>query len=109
MGHQHYSTTQRYLHHKPRREDAAKLAEAFEPEDGYQSGTNLEATQTNSEQEPTPEQGCRAGETNATFGLQSRLRRFDSGRRLSLDQAINGMGKPYSVSFGERLTTAQGR
>lgn len=29
MGHQHYSTTQRYLHHKPRREDAAALAEAF--------------------------------------------------------------------------------
>jgi integrase len=29
MGHAHYSTTQRYLHHKPRREDAAKLAEAF--------------------------------------------------------------------------------
>ena len=30
MGHQHYTTTQRYLHHKPRREDAAALAEAFE-------------------------------------------------------------------------------
>ena len=30
MGHQHYSTTQRYLHHQPRGEDAAKLAEAFE-------------------------------------------------------------------------------
>jgi integrase len=30
MGHQHYSTTQRYLHHKPKREDAAALAEAFE-------------------------------------------------------------------------------
>jgi integrase len=29
MGHQHYSTTQRYLHHKPRREDAEALAEAF--------------------------------------------------------------------------------
>jgi integrase len=29
MGHQHYSTTQRYLHHKPRREDAQKLADAF--------------------------------------------------------------------------------
>jgi integrase len=29
MGHQHYSTTQRYLHHRPRREDAAALAEAF--------------------------------------------------------------------------------
>jgi integrase len=29
MGHAHYSTTQRYLHHKPRREDAAALAEAF--------------------------------------------------------------------------------
>jgi integrase len=31
MGHQHYSTTQRYLHHKPRREDAAALQEAFRP------------------------------------------------------------------------------
>jgi integrase len=29
MGHQHYSTTQRYLHHKPKREDALALAEAF--------------------------------------------------------------------------------
>jgi hypothetical protein len=29
MGHAHYSTTQRYMHHKPRREDAAALAEAF--------------------------------------------------------------------------------
>jgi integrase len=39
MGHQHYSTTQRYLHHKPRREDAARLADAF----GHQSGINLGA------------------------------------------------------------------
>lgn len=29
MGHQHYSTTQRYLHHQPRRDDALKLHEAF--------------------------------------------------------------------------------
>jgi integrase len=29
MGHQHYSTTQRYLHHKPRPEDAEKLHRAF--------------------------------------------------------------------------------
>ncbi len=29
MGHQHYSTTQRYLHHKPRQEDAAAIAAAF--------------------------------------------------------------------------------
>ena len=49
MGHQHYSTTQRYLHHKPRRDDAAKLAEAFESESGHQSGINLSATQDNSE------------------------------------------------------------
>jgi integrase len=33
MGHQHYSTTQRYLHHKPRRDDAARLAEAFAAQD----------------------------------------------------------------------------
>ncbi len=42
-------------------------------------------------------------------GLQSRLHRFDSGRRLRLKQAINGMGKPYSAPFSERLTTAQDR
>jgi integrase len=29
MGHKHYSTTQRYLHHKPKREDAARLHTAF--------------------------------------------------------------------------------
>lgn len=29
MGHQHYSTTQRYLHHKPRAADAAALHDAF--------------------------------------------------------------------------------
>ncbi len=38
MGHTHYSTTQRYLHHQPRREDAAKLAEAFKA--GTGAGTN---------------------------------------------------------------------
>ena len=51
MGHQHYSTTQRYLHHKPRRDDAAKLAEAFE------AGIKQSASQNNSEQEDVPEQG----------------------------------------------------
>jgi hypothetical protein len=55
MGHQHYSTTQRYLHHKPRRDDAAKLAEAFEA--GTNPGTNLSESESNSEQEGTPEQG----------------------------------------------------
>jgi integrase len=39
MGHQHYSTTQRYLHHKPRREDARKLHEAF---GGSGSGATLD-------------------------------------------------------------------
>ena len=29
MGHAHYATTQRYLHHQPRQEDAAKVHEAF--------------------------------------------------------------------------------
>ena len=37
MGHAHYSTTQRYLHHKPRPQDAQALHDAFEG-DGYQSG-----------------------------------------------------------------------
>jgi integrase len=53
MGHQHYSTTQRYLHHKPRRDDAAKLAEAFGA--GTNSGTNLDATDRNSAQDRAPE------------------------------------------------------
>ena len=55
MGHQHYSTTQRYLHHRPRRDDAAKLAEAFEA--GTNPGTNLNATRDKTEQEDTPKQG----------------------------------------------------
>ena len=33
MGHQHYSTTQRYLHHKPRREDALRLQAAADAQD----------------------------------------------------------------------------
>ncbi|MCA9797389.1 MAG: tyrosine-type recombinase/integrase, partial [Candidatus Eremiobacteraeota bacterium] len=33
MGHQHYSTTQRYLHHQPRKQDAARLSEAFKSGD----------------------------------------------------------------------------
>jgi hypothetical protein len=36
MGHQHYSTTQRYLHHKPRPRDARVLEEAFELERSLQ-------------------------------------------------------------------------
>jgi hypothetical protein len=55
MGHQHYSTTQRYLHHRPRRDDAAKLAEAFDA--GINSGIKESASQSNSEQEDVPEQG----------------------------------------------------
>jgi integrase len=50
MGHQHYSTTQRYLHHKPRREDAAALAEAFGGNgvaDGVANPDNSGATQRN--------------------------------------------------------------
>ncbi len=49
MGHQHYSTTQRYLHHKPRREGAARLADAF----GYQSGTNESGSEDKRAQERT--------------------------------------------------------
>jgi hypothetical protein len=45
MGHTLYSTTQRYLHHQPRREDAAKLAEAFSATGqagaGTEAGTNM--------------------------------------------------------------------
>jgi len=32
MGHQHYSTTARYLHHQPRPADAQALEQAFEGE-----------------------------------------------------------------------------
>jgi integrase len=55
MGHQHYSTTQRYLHHRPRRDDAAKLAGAFEA--GINSGIKESATENKTEQEDVPEQG----------------------------------------------------
>jgi hypothetical protein len=51
MGHQHYSTTQRYLHHKPRREDAARLADAF----GHQSGIKEGASEDKTKQEHVPE------------------------------------------------------
>jgi integrase len=44
MGHQHYSTTQRYLHHKPRREDAAALQEAFgKPSTGEPAPTPVQS------------------------------------------------------------------
>ncbi len=67
MGHQHYSTTQRYLHHKPRREDAAALEEAFGPTATAQhavangapgrapNGDSSDATQRNSEHRIVPE------------------------------------------------------
>jgi integrase len=60
LGHQHYSTTQRYLHHKPRREDAAKLADAFAS--GEELGPQLgpeppssNGTERTSEHESVPE------------------------------------------------------
>jgi integrase len=57
MGHAHYSTTQRYLHHKPRREDAARLADAFgHAEVGSVSGSEQSASQRNSEQDHAPEE-----------------------------------------------------
>jgi len=37
MGHQHYSTTQRYLHHQPRPEDARALERAFGGQDAGQT------------------------------------------------------------------------
>ena len=55
MGHQHYSTTQRYLHHRPRRDDAAKLTKAFKA--GINSGINQSASRDKTEQEGVPEQG----------------------------------------------------
>jgi len=54
MGHQHYSTTQRYLHHKPRREDAAALAKAFGVSNGVAKQGSSTATERNSETESVP-------------------------------------------------------
>lgn len=53
MGHAHYSTTQRYLHHKPKREHAQLLGQAFAPTDTLsrivsptaENGAELSATQ----------------------------------------------------------------
>jgi integrase len=50
MGHRHYSTTQRYLHHRPRRQDAAALADAFRGEDETLSRTAEK--QANQEKQP---------------------------------------------------------
>ena len=47
MGHQHYSTTQRYLHHKPRPQDAAALHEAFGGEDVSPDVSRTDAIQAN--------------------------------------------------------------
>jgi integrase len=51
MGHQHYSTTQRYLHHKPRSQDAAALERAFGGGDGDKPGGEPAAT-PDAEQDP---------------------------------------------------------
>jgi hypothetical protein len=47
MGHQHYSTTQRYLHHRPRPQDAAALHEAFAGEDVSPDVSRTEPIQAN--------------------------------------------------------------
>lgn len=47
MGHQHYCTTQRYLHHKPRPQDAAALHEAFGGEDVSPDVSRTDAIQAN--------------------------------------------------------------
>ena len=71
MGHQHYSTTQRYLHHKPRREDAARIADAFRPVAADEAVANRipdripkrgisSATQQNSEHDSVPERAQQA-------------------------------------------------
>ena len=47
MGHKHYSTIQRYLHHKPRPQDAAALHKAFGGEDVSPDVSPTEAIQAN--------------------------------------------------------------
>jgi integrase len=53
MGHQHYSTTQRYLHHKPRREDAAALQEAFGRAASTDDGSAAPGSTARPESEPS--------------------------------------------------------
>lgn len=48
MGHATFSTTARYLHHQPRPEDAAKLAEAFRVPERVPDPPNSDRTETNS-------------------------------------------------------------
>ncbi len=85
MGHQHYSTTQRYLHHKPMREDAARIEDAF----GWAS--IWQQAQRNSAQLRTRAHAwarLRRTQRYAGRSLQSRLHRFDSGRRLRLERPV---------------------
>lgn len=49
MGHAHVVTTQRYIHHQPRPEDAAKLADAFRVPNGVPNPPNSDRTESNSE------------------------------------------------------------
>ena len=60
MGHQHYSTTQRYLHHKPRREDAARIADAFRIPDRIPNRGISGGTERNSEHVSVPEEQQRS-------------------------------------------------
>lgn len=55
MGHRHYSTTQRYLHHRPRREDAARLADAFGVPNRVPNEADSTVTERNSEHVSVPE------------------------------------------------------
>jgi integrase len=55
MGHQHYTTTQRYLHHKPRGEDAAALDEAFRVPNEVPNSPSSDATERNSQPVAVPE------------------------------------------------------
>jgi integrase len=48
MGHQHAVTTQRYIHHQPRPEDAAKLADAFRVPDRVPNPPSSDRTESNS-------------------------------------------------------------
>ncbi len=50
MGHANLTTTQRYLHSRPRRDDANKLAEAFESSRERENATNFDRSSINSSQ-----------------------------------------------------------
>jgi integrase len=81
MGHQHYSTTQRYLHHKPRPQDADLLHGAFAGDPASPAVSRNGDIERNSAQLEDAETPAQSG-SGLDRPACRRLHRFDSGRRL---------------------------